>query len=247
MLWGGVEVNVPMRMYYEDPYQDLYIDLQEGVQTLDGKHAEMLVRFRKGYAEGDVGRVKTQQLFLEALAKKVTSPEMITKIPQLVPVLFDAIKTDTQLSEITGYYNYMKAFDTQNMSFDIIPGEGKMMNGKSYYVIDEAAMPEFIDRVVHDKVIEEEIPVVVDKAVTIEILNGSGVTGAAGTAKATLESAGYTVSNIGNYQDQQMETTYIYAKDMTKAEQFKGYYAQGVVEEKQDIAYDIQIVLGKVQ
>ena len=41
---GGVEVDVPQRMYYQDTSQNLYIDLQPGPQTLYGKDAEGLVR-----------------------------------------------------------------------------------------------------------------------------------------------------------------------------------------------------------
>ena len=43
---GGVEVDVPQNMFYEDPYQDLYINLKKGPQLLDGDKAEQLVRFR---------------------------------------------------------------------------------------------------------------------------------------------------------------------------------------------------------
>lgn len=47
-LMGGVEFDVPMDMFYEDPSQDLYIDLKEGKQKLDGYEAMGLVRFPEG-------------------------------------------------------------------------------------------------------------------------------------------------------------------------------------------------------
>lgn len=65
-LMGGVEFDVPMDMFYEDPSQDLYIDLKEGKQKLDGYEAMGLVRFRKGYADQDLGRVDVQRQFLSA-------------------------------------------------------------------------------------------------------------------------------------------------------------------------------------
>jgi anionic cell wall polymer biosynthesis LytR-Cps2A-Psr (LCP) family protein len=40
-----------------------HIDIQPGVQVLDGKNAEEFVRFRQ-YPEGDLGRVKAQQQFM---------------------------------------------------------------------------------------------------------------------------------------------------------------------------------------
>lgn len=72
-LVGGVEFDVPQDMYYNDPSQDLYINLKAGKQTLDGEKAMELVRFRKGYASQDIQRTKVQQEFLRALAKKVLS------------------------------------------------------------------------------------------------------------------------------------------------------------------------------
>lgn len=43
---GGVEVNVPRRMEYQDKSQGLYIDLYLGVQILNGEQAEGLFRWR---------------------------------------------------------------------------------------------------------------------------------------------------------------------------------------------------------
>ena len=59
---GGVTVDVPVRMNYSDPVQNLTIDLQPGKQHLDGEHAQMFMRFRKnkdgsGYTNGDIDRI----------------------------------------------------------------------------------------------------------------------------------------------------------------------------------------------
>ena len=56
-LVGGVEFYVPQDMNYDDPWQDLHIHLEEGLQVLDGEKAMELVRFRR-YSEGDIKRVE---------------------------------------------------------------------------------------------------------------------------------------------------------------------------------------------
>lgn len=247
----GVEVDVPMDMNYEDPYQDLYIHLEKGPQVLDGKHAEMLVRFRKGYngtgyAEGDVGRIKTQHLFLEAFAKKIMSPEIILKLPQIVTTLMGSVTTDIPLSEIPEYYGYVKNFDLTNLKFGTVPGEGKYIGNVSYFIPDVEKLQPFINEMILDiePVDESKIEPVVDKTVTIEILNASGVTGAASTAKTTLETGGYSVSNIGNYTKEQLTTTKILGKDLSKAKQFKQYYPNAKIELDETLEYDVQILLG---
>ncbi|RYD07038.1 hypothetical protein N752_00215 [Desulforamulus aquiferis] len=69
---GGVTLDVEKRMYYYDPFDEpdlRKIDLQPGVQKLDGNKALQYVRFRSD-ALGDVTRTERQQKFLKALAKE---------------------------------------------------------------------------------------------------------------------------------------------------------------------------------
>lgn len=67
---GGVEFDVPVRMVYEDPYQNLFINLEQGRQVLDGEKAEMLVRYRTGYPEGDLKRIEVQKAFLATMIEQ---------------------------------------------------------------------------------------------------------------------------------------------------------------------------------
>lgn len=136
---GGVEVEVKQRMKKDDYSQDLHIDLSPGVQVLDGEKAEQFVRFR-GYPTGDLGRIEAQQDFLEAFAKKILSPEIITKIPKILPILFTSLKTDIGLTEIPSYYPYLKDFDINQLHFSVLPGEARIEEGLSYFFVDEEAV-----------------------------------------------------------------------------------------------------------
>lgn len=61
---------MPVDMLYDDPGQNLYISLEKGLQILDGEKAEHLVRYRAGYPEGDITRVRMQQNFIMELIKQ---------------------------------------------------------------------------------------------------------------------------------------------------------------------------------
>ncbi len=248
---GGVEVDVPVLngngLHYDDNSQDLHIHLDPGLQLLDGEAAEGLVRFRKGYLEGDVGRIKTQQLFLEAFAKKVTSPQIITKVPNIITTIMKTVTTDIKLSEISDYFPYLKSMSADKISFNIIPGEGKYIGGKSYFIVDEGAMPAFIEEVFNDtpeESVEASTEVVIDKNVSIEVLNSTAVGGAAGRARDALEAEGYSVSGIGNYETAVLGTTTIFAKDESLARQFLSYYPSATIEIESNLEYDIRIILG---
>ncbi|MCL2517340.1 MAG: LCP family protein [Oscillospiraceae bacterium] len=90
---GGVEVDVPYKIDYEDPYQDLYIHLEAGLQTLDGAKAEQFVRFRSGYALQDFGRMDAQKIFMTALLKKVKTSLNVTTITKIAKEAIPNIET----------------------------------------------------------------------------------------------------------------------------------------------------------
>ena len=249
---GGVEVEVPALkgdgLHYDDNSQDLHIHLQPGIQTLDGEAAEGLVRFRKGYVEGDVGRIRTQQLFLEGFTKKVTSPQIITKLPAVIKAVIQTVTTDISLNEAMSYLPYVKRADASKLKADIIPGEARYEGGKSYYIPNEEEMPAFINDILYgateEELIETVDEVVINKEVAIEVLNSTSTSGLAGRERDRLTNEGYSIRQIGNYTPSILDKTRIYARNPKNAKQFLSYYSNAEIVQSDDIPYDIQIVLG---
>lgn len=252
---GGVEMYVPQRMYYSDRSQGLYIDLQEGMQHLDADEAEQLVRFRR-YTLGDEARVAVQQTFLTAVAQKVMSPEMRSQLPSIITRIFPYVKTDIKLNEVLGYLQLLEQFDLQNLEMHIVPGYGSDHEGPSYYYINEEELDKLIKDVFYDTTVagedsegsttdvEDEDKVVEDKTVSIAIYNATGRKGVAGNYKNKLESVGYKVGKIDNYEQTDLQESIIYAKDKSKAGQFLQYIEGATIEEKSSLEYDIEIAIG---
>ena len=96
---GGVEVDVPFDMKYDDPYATppLHIDFKAGVQTITGDNAIGYLRFRKSndgkIREGDVQRIVRQQDFIIAAAKKAMS----FKLPFVVTTAVNSVETDLSI------------------------------------------------------------------------------------------------------------------------------------------------------
>ena len=132
-LVGGVEFDVPQDMYYNDPSQDLYINLKAGKQKLDGEKAMELVRFRKGYASQDIQRTKVQQEFLRALAKKVLSVSSLTKLKDFADVFSTYVTTDLTVGNMLYFAQALMKCDFDSMKTYTLEGEGAMINGGSYY------------------------------------------------------------------------------------------------------------------
>lgn len=135
---GGVTIDVPQNMNYEDPYQDLYIHIDKGMQTLNGKEAVGFVRYRKGYAEGDLGRVKAQQQFVEALATQLATPNTVSKLPKLANIVLQNMETDLNTGELVWFGTQALELNmAEDLSMFILPGEARMVSGLSYYIPDE--------------------------------------------------------------------------------------------------------------
>ena len=133
-LVDGVDFNVPQRMYYNDPTQNLYIDLYPGEQHLNGQKAMQLVRFR-GYAAADIQRTKVQQDFLRALAKKCLSVTTLTKIGGLADIFSKNVLTDLSVGNIAYFGQELLKCDFDQMYTHTLEGEGLWINGTSVWAL----------------------------------------------------------------------------------------------------------------
>lgn len=92
-LVGGVEVDVPKRLYYVDRTQGLTIDVQPGLQVLKGKDLEGFLRWRNdGHA--DLGRLERQQMALKGLVERLKQPQNLVRLPQLIAAASSDLQTD---------------------------------------------------------------------------------------------------------------------------------------------------------
>ena len=139
-LMGGVNFDVPMDMHYEDPYQDLYIDLKEGAQHLSGEQAMWLVRFRSGYAMADLERVNVQRAFLSEAMSQWSSAWNAPKLPFALNLLMQNTTTDLSTTELVWVAKAVVRCRSGYES-DTLPGYGDYINGGSYYIesVDAAA------------------------------------------------------------------------------------------------------------
>ncbi|CCQ92625.1 Cell envelope-related transcriptional attenuator [[Clostridium] ultunense Esp] len=135
-LIGGVELDVPMDMKYSDPVADppLYIDLNKGYQTLDGDKALQFLRFRKGYADQDLGRIKAQQQFIKAAADKALRPANIVNIPQMIKSYYNNVDTNIPLDVIMKFAMKANTFNTESIQAATLPGDTKYISGVSYFI-----------------------------------------------------------------------------------------------------------------
>lgn len=122
---GGVNFDVPMDMDYEDPYQDLSIHIKQGYQRLNGEDALKVVRFRKGYASQDIGRMNTQQEFLKAAARQVLTPASLTRLDDFVRIFQSYVETDLTLGNLAWLGTEAIGMGADAIEFSTLPNEWK--------------------------------------------------------------------------------------------------------------------------
>ncbi len=136
---GGVSVDVPKDMKYQDDSQHLYINLKKGQQHLNGEQTLGLLRFRKD-ALGDIGRIQRQQLVTRALLEQSLKPQTLLKIPEIVTILQSYIDTNLTMEELVAIAGFAAQRQGDDVEMVMLPGDfnGNGRRSISYWLPDSA-------------------------------------------------------------------------------------------------------------
>lgn len=148
-LLGPVTFEIPdlyhdgVGMVYDDPVQDLHINLKPGLQELNGEQVVHLLRYRKGnlrngvrrgYAQGDIERIEMQQRFLRELVDQKLNATLILKLPAIFKQLSGSIKTNLTVKDVIKYSKHLTDFDADNLKTFSLPGASQTIGGGSYWI-----------------------------------------------------------------------------------------------------------------
>jgi len=131
---GGVPMNIPFHMRYSDPYDKppLVIDIPEGPQVLNGEKAVQFLRYRKGYVEGDIGRIKAQQEFMKSAFRQCLS----FNLPKIARTVFENVESDITLGVATSLATKAVGITADDIKTYLLPGTP--LPDAPYYVIPDA-------------------------------------------------------------------------------------------------------------
>jgi LCP family protein required for cell wall assembly len=204
---GGVWVDVDRRYFNDNSgYGPTYatIDLQPGYQKLNGSDSLDFVRYR--HADSDLYRLARQNLFVGAFREAVTSSFSPTKIPQLVKTITDNVEVgvpgDKALDKRTVWSYALLAYQLPSGNVFQTKIEGLLGYADLYTDPSnvQAAVQEFTrpDVEAPDKATNVALGRKPKKAVsppprlvTVTVLNGNGVPGAAANGTYLLAKLGY--------------------------------------------------------
>jgi LCP family protein required for cell wall assembly len=116
---GGVTINNQRAI--NDPRYD-WLDgrrgftLSVGKHTLNGEDALAYVRSRYTPGDNDFNRARRQQEVLVSLSKEMTNPSMLARIPQLINVAGDTLRTNFPSDRVSDMLKLVQGMDSKSVT-----------------------------------------------------------------------------------------------------------------------------------
>jgi LCP family protein required for cell wall assembly len=221
---GGVDVNL---CYAVDDSEYSGAVFPAGPQTISGADALKFVRQRHGVRpdgtaalpRGDLDRIVRQQVFIGGVLRKMLSDDVLLdlgKQRQLIQAASESLTIDQDL-DLLDLAQQMQSVTAGNIEFQTIPivGDDRDEEGRSILrLADEDTLHEFFaDLSAEPEAPASEAPAppatVAPSEVSVDVFNGSGISGLAAEAAGELEAAGFTVGSTGNADSTDYSTTTI--------------------------------------
>lgn len=138
---GGVFVDVPQDMEYEDREQGLKISLKKGPQRLSGQEICGLLRYRKGYLLGDLERLDVQKRAMVAVGKRLASVRDMKEIFSVYEKIQGKLLTNLSKKDMISMIRLGLAGKSAGMPYALMtmPGGACRSGGVWYYIPSKRA------------------------------------------------------------------------------------------------------------
>ncbi len=128
---GGVQVYLPAPVKDEGQAN---ADFPAGNQVLDGYHAWLLARIRKNV--GDLGRIERQTMIVKSLLARITSPQILPKLPELIDLYSVLVMTDLSPEQMSQLVCLLQKMDNpkEHFHFYSVPRDLLDEQGQIIYI-----------------------------------------------------------------------------------------------------------------
>ncbi len=128
---GEIKIYVPQKMSYHDYSANLHIEIEPGLQTMNGKKLMNFLRYRSK-TDGDIGRIQRQHIFFRAAVKQLTEPQTVFRMPTILSKANKTFITDMSFKQMFKLGILLRSLLIQSKNNDVsIQGKWSF---KSYIV-----------------------------------------------------------------------------------------------------------------
>jgi LCP family protein required for cell wall assembly len=209
---GGVEMKVENRMKYTDKRGKLFIDLNPGLQRLNGYNAMCYVRFRHD-RESDFGRMRRQKEFLLAAFQQLHTHHSLSETLGIVYQAWRNLDTNFSQRQMLWLAQNMNDLNFDSVKMEAFPATEGYVREMSVLIPKTSEGKEIAwelnNRVSSGFVLDK-------KLAKVQVLNGTTDKGKALAAEKTLEGLGYKVISVGNINEPNYQKSKIFSTQEAK-------------------------------
>ncbi len=143
---GGVEVDVPFTMAYDDPTANppLHIYIPAGTQIIDSSNVEQYLRYRKGYGNGDIGRIQVHQEFVKKVIRKCLQAGYILDVAK---VALENVESDITYSMAISVGRKALGLSGEHINSYVLPGTDVLLHDLSFWQGSDAGIQQMLEEI----------------------------------------------------------------------------------------------------
>ncbi len=149
-LLGGIPITLTKTLRYRDKKGESRT-LSPGERRLDGEAAMAYLRYREGYATGDLGRLQAQIPFFQGLLKVIREPRSLQNYLSIYQKITPNLLTNLAEKDIIKFMvGYLRERELPAVQIMRLAGEPAMdEKGISYYVLRRATAERMLSEHFH--------------------------------------------------------------------------------------------------
>jgi anionic cell wall polymer biosynthesis LytR-Cps2A-Psr (LCP) family protein len=206
-LIEGVELFIPSVVRIQD--ESSLVLFPSGLSRLDGDKARAYISYKSPDEEQELAVFRRQRFFLGFLKRQAEMNDAL-KSPAVFRIYQTFMQSSLSQRGITRLFDELAGIDLDRTSIQSVGGNQREVSGKVLLI------PYFDGSLVKEVVRQALITLTnpadgffTDRAFTVEVLNGTSVTGLAGRTAEVLRGFGYDIISINNADHSAYEKTVV--------------------------------------
>jgi len=206
-LLEGVQIFIPSRVFHRD--DDEIILFPSGMTVLDGDKASLYATYSLPHEDSELSVFRRQRFFLGYLGRQIQMNENL-KNSSAAKMYYSLFRTSMSQRTLMYLFDEFVHIDTDRTNIQSVGGMYREVSGQQLIIPhhDGNLIKEIVRQtlVTLTREVEDHL---VERTLTVEVLNGTAVTGLAGRTAELLRSFGYDVIAIGNADRNNYDNTLI--------------------------------------
>jgi anionic cell wall polymer biosynthesis LytR-Cps2A-Psr (LCP) family protein len=205
-LLEGVEIFIPspVEVYGETP-----VLFPSGIHRLDGDKVRAYITYELPYEDSELVHFRRQRFFL-GLIKRLGEQNTALKNRQTARLYHSLLKTGMNRHTRVRLFDELAKIDADRIDIRSVAGDLREVSGQMLLLPQNDGMmiKDIVRQAAYNLTLQMEGNIT-ERRFTVEVLNGTAVTGLAGRTAELLRGFGYEVISIGNADRNDYESTEI--------------------------------------